>query len=216
MKVLSINVSLPKEILDHGKKVLTGIFKTPVTGPIAVRALNLEGDGQGDLSVHGGVNKAVYAYSSEHFDFWKTALGRENLKPGAFGENLTVEGILESDIAVGDELEIGTARFRVTQPRFPCFKIGIAFGDPEFPKAFLQSGRTGFYLRVVREGIIKAGDSIRLFNAETGKRITVADFVKVYRTRKAGDEELRQLLAHPMISDSWKDWFQAKVNREGT
>lgn len=212
MKVLSINVSLPKEVLDHGKSVVTGIFKKPVTGPVMARTLNLEGDGQGDLSVHGGVNKAVYAYPWEHFAHWQWVLGGRDLTPGAFGENLTIEGLTEGEVAVGDELEVGAARFRVTQPRFPCFKLGIAFGDPKFPKTFLQSGRTGFYLRVVKEGTVTAGDGIRRLEGEADGRMTIENFVKIYRTRKASKDELRVLLAHPDLSESWKSWLQEKVS----
>lgn len=140
MKVLSVNASLPKVATVGGQSVETGIFKEPVSGPVKVRALNLERDAQADLSVHGGSDKAVYAYSWKNIEYWRTRLKRHDLGAGTFGENLTVDEMLDSEVAIGDELEIGSARFLVTQPRLPCFKLGIALGLPDFPKVFHQSG----------------------------------------------------------------------------
>ena len=160
MKILSINVALPRVVSVRGKQVETGIFKIPVSGPIAVRKLNLAGDGQADLSVHGGPDKAVYLYSWDNILHWKKALQRDDLGPGSFGENLTVEGLGENEVAIGDEFAIGTARFVVTQPRLPCFKLALALETPSITKTFLESGRTGFYLRVLQEGVIQAGDAI--------------------------------------------------------
>ena len=134
MKVVSINVSLPRAVSVHGQEVETGIFKVPVTGPVVVRELNLEGDGQADLSVHGGADKAVYLYPWDNILYWRKALSRDDLGPGSFGENLTVEGLGENDVAIGDEFAIGTARFRVTQPRMPCFKLALALETPEHPQ----------------------------------------------------------------------------------
>ncbi len=162
MKLLSVNVAMPAAVASNGRRVKTSIFKKPVEGPVAVRTLNLEGDQQSDLRVHGGTHKAVYAYSWQNVEHWRQYLKRDDLGPGSFGENLTIEGLTDGEIAVGDELEIGTARFAVTQPRIPCFKLGIALGLPEFPKVFHWAGRNGFYLRVQKEGVIQAGDDIRV------------------------------------------------------
>ena len=162
MKVLSINVAEPRVLTVAGERVETGIFKTPVRGRIHVGTLNLEGDRQADISVHGGPDKAVYVYSWENTLFWRQALKREGLGPGSFGENLTVEELREGEVAIGDELRIGTARFQVTQPRLPCFKLALAMDLPDFPKTFLESGRTGFYLRVLEEGEIQSGVSAEL------------------------------------------------------
>lgn len=140
MKVVSINVSLPRAVSVHGQEVETGIFKVPVTGPVVVRELNLEGDGQADLSVHGGADKAVYLYPWDNILYWRKALSRDDLGPGSFGENLTVEGLGENDVAIGDEFAIGTARFRVTQPRMPCFKLALASRHPASPKHFWRAG----------------------------------------------------------------------------
>src|SRR5579872_2629722 len=174
MKVLSVNVAMPRAVSIHGKQVETGIFKTPVSGPVAVGNLNLAGDGQADLSVHGGPDKAVYVYPSEHILHWKQALHRDDLGPGSFGENLTVEGLSENEIAIGDEFAIGTARFVVTQPRLPCFKLALALETPSIPKTFMESGRTGFYLRVLQEGSIAAGDAIYQLPSRETAQVTIA------------------------------------------
>jgi MOSC domain-containing protein YiiM len=162
VKVISVNVGRPKAVDWSGRVVQTGIYKAAVSGPVKVRTLALEGDGQADLRVHGGPRKAVYAYPSEHYAPWSRELRRSDLAWGAFGENLTTEGLVENDVRIGDHLEAGTALFEVTQPRFPCFKLGNKFGTQAFVKQFAQSGRSGFYLAVVREGVIAAGDAVRL------------------------------------------------------
>jgi len=143
-----------------GDAVSTGIFKDPVHGSVRVAFLNLEGDRQADLTVHGGPNKAVYGYPSEHYEFWRAQRGRREVRWGAFGENLTTAGLLEDDVHVGDRYRIGSAALEVTQPRVPCFKLGIKFDDQRMPKQFLQSRRTGFYFKVLEEGEIAAGDKI--------------------------------------------------------
>src|SRR3989475_5271479 len=161
MKLLSVNVGLPREIEWRGKLVRTSIFKAPVPGRVRVAALNLENDEQSDLSVHGGVDKAVYAYPSEHYSFWREELPGVDLPWGMFGENFTTEGLLEEDVRIGDRLQVGSAEFVVTQPRMPCYKLGIRFGRDDMVKRFLQSGRTGFYLAVLREGEAVSGAPIR-------------------------------------------------------
>src|SRR5216683_627435 len=160
MKLVSINVGLPREVRWHGKTVLTSIFKAPVEGSVKVRRLNLEGDRQSDLNVHGGADKAVYVYPSEHYAFWSAELPGSDLPWGAFGENFTTDGLLEDGIHIGDRLRAGSAEFVVSQPRMPCFKLGIRFGRPDMVKRFQKSGKTGFYLAVLQEGDVAAGDSL--------------------------------------------------------
>ena len=161
MKLLSVNASMPKEVPHRGGTVSTGIFKEPVGGRVMLRSLNLEGDGQADRNVHGGINKAVYAYPNEHYEYWSRELGRTDFTFGQFGENFTVSGMLEDAVRIGDVFRIGSALVEVTQPRAPCFKLGIVMGDQRFIKTFEKSGKTGFYFRVLREGIIHVGDEIR-------------------------------------------------------
>jgi len=165
MRLLSINVGLPRQVEWRGAVVTTAIFKSPVSGPVAVKALNIDGDRQADLSVHGGERKAVYAYPHEHYAYWQAELPDADLAPGAFGENLTTDGLIEGDIGPGDLLEIGTATFAVTVPRMPCYKLGVRFDRLDMVKRFWRSRRSGFYLSIVREGTIAAGDEIRLTTA---------------------------------------------------
>ena len=154
MKLLSVNVGLPREIEWQGKRVRTSIFKSASAGHVRVMTLNAEGDEQSDLSVHGGVHKAVYAYPSEHYPFWREEVPGVDLPLGTFGENFTTEGLFEEAVHIGDRFRVGSAEFIVTQPRLPCFKLGIRFGRPEMVKRFLRSGRTGFYLAVLEEGLV--------------------------------------------------------------
>lgn len=209
MKLISVNVSLPKVILAGQLEVETAIFKMPVDGPVKVGRLNIEGDRQADLSVHGGEFKAVYAYSRQNIEYWKKFLRRDDLRPGSFGENLTVDGLLDPEVYIGDELEIGSARFRVTQPRFPCFKLGIAMGQKEFIKTFDDSGRNGFYLSVLQEGVIEAGQEIQRIANPNPETITVAEFADIYRSRNVAGQRttssmIRQMLQEGGIPDSFK------------
>jgi len=174
VKVLSINVGQPRAVPWQRESILTSIFKTPVDGPVAVRAMNLDGDRQSDLLVHGGARKAVYVYPSEHYPFWRGELPDLDFPYGAFGENLTTSGLLETSVRIGDRLTIGTAECAVTQPRMPCFKLIIRFGRPDMVKRFMKSGRSGFYLRVTREGLIETGDDIALA-AGDGAGATVSE-----------------------------------------
>jgi MOSC domain-containing protein YiiM len=176
--VLQINVSLPTIVNFNGNKIETGIFKKPVSGKVKVSRLNLEGDAQADLTVHGGPDKAVYAYPLEQYDYWKTELSNSNLEWGVFGENLTVEGFDESNVCIGDRLKIGSAMFAVTQPRMPCFKLGIRFGDPTIVKRFYKSGKWGFYLSVLEEGEIETGDEIIV--ADRSSDIRLADVSRCF------------------------------------
>ncbi|HLY61654.1 MAG TPA: MOSC domain-containing protein [Terriglobia bacterium] len=209
MNLISINVAVPKVVIAGKQEVSTAIFKTQVTGPVRVGKLNLEGDRQADLSVHGGEHKAVYAYSWQNIEYWKKFLHRDDLRPGSFGENLTVDGLLDTEVSIGDELQIGSARFRVTQPRFPCFKLGIAMGQKKFIKTFDDSGRNGFYLSVLQEGVIEAGNEIRRIANTNPEAITVAEFVKLYQYSRAHGEnisssEIRRRLTLGGPPKEWK------------
>src|SRR5712691_9682319 len=179
MKIISVNVGVPREVEWHGRRVWTSIWKTPKEGRVPVGKVNLEGDKQSDLSVHGGAEKAVYAYPGEHYAFWRTELPDFDLAWGSFGENLTTEGVLESAVMIGDQIQIGSAQFLVTQPRMPCFKLAIRFGRDDMVKRFLQSGRTGFYLAVLREGDVAAGDAID-FTVRDRHGLSVADVAQLY------------------------------------
>jgi len=176
MKVISVNVGLPREVRWQGKPVRTSIWKEPVSGPVRVGRFNLDGDEQSDLSVHGGARKSVYAYPSEHYPSWRTELPGMELPWGIFGENLTTEGLVEAGVHIGDHFRIGTAEFAVTQPRMPCFKLGIRFGRPDIVEEFRRSGRSGFYFSVIREGHVAAGDSIELV-AREAESPTVSEMV---------------------------------------
>ena len=156
MGVVSVNVGLPRDVLWRGRAVTTGIFKSPVEGSVRMSTLNLEGDGQADLTVHGGTSKAVYVYPAEHYDFWRGELPDMKLSWGHFGENLTTRGLLEDAVHIGDVFRIGSALTRVTEPRMPCFKLGIRFGRADMVKLFLAARRTGFYLAVLEEGAVEA------------------------------------------------------------
>ena len=172
MKLLSVNVSLPRDVLHMKKTVSTGIFKESVVGRVMLRTLNLEGDGQADRENHGGLYKAVYAYSTEHYEHWKRELRRSDFTPGQFGENFTVQEMSEDDVHIGDVFRVGGALVQVTQPRAPCYKLGLRIGMPQFPKLFLASGRVGFYLRVLEEGEVGAGDVVERVKLDP-ERMTV-------------------------------------------
>ena len=180
MRVVSVNVALGRPVPWHGEVVRTGIYKEPVPGRVRVRPLGLEGDEQADLRVHGGPTKAVYAYPSEHYAFWQGEFPGRDLPWGTFGENLTVSGLSESSIRVGDRFRIGTTLLAATRPRFPCYKLGIKFGREDIIPRFLASGRTGFYLRVLEEGEVAAGDVIEALGGGDGQS-TIAEIVAARR-----------------------------------
>jgi MOSC domain-containing protein YiiM len=207
MKILSISVGRPREVESRGKRVLTSIFKEPVAGGVWARALNLDGDEQSDLSVHGGPDKAVYVYPSEHYAYWRAQLPGIELPWGAFGENLTSEGLSETAVHIGDLVSIGAAEFVVTQPRIPCFKLGIRFGRLDMVRRFQQSGRTGFYLAVRREGVIAAGDEVRLVPGEQ-HGVSVADIVRLYTSHDGEQALLRRAVALTALPESWRDHFR--------
>ena len=210
MKLISVNVGLPREVSWRGKPVLTSIWKEPVNGSVHVATLNVEGDRQADLSVHGGADKAVYLYPSEHYPYWRHHLPGSELLWGAFGENFTTEGLSEADVNIGDRLRIGSAEFLVTQPRMPCFKLGIRFGRPDILKRFLQSGRTGFYLAVVREGEVAAGDPIHVV-VRDGNAVTVADIVNLYTADSENQELLHRATELSALPGGWRDYFRKRL-----
>lgn len=209
MRVISVNVGLPSAVEWRGETILTGIFKDPVPGPTPLRRYNLDGDGQADLTVHGGRDKAVYAYPSEHYQDWQAQLGRA-LPPGAFGENLTTEGLVEDAVHIGDEFRVGTARLVVTQPRMPCFKLGIKFDDPQMPKAFLRAGRPGIYFAVVEEGTVGPGDPIeRVRTDENG--VSVTAMLALILDRRPSPDTLRRVLRIPALAGVWREEFEARL-----
>jgi len=212
MKLLSINVGLPREIEWRGKTVRTSIFKTPLSGRVRVTKLNVEGDRQSDPTVHGGADKAVYAYPSEHYAFWRNEFPGTDFPWGAFGENLTTEGLFEDNVRVGNRFQAGSAEFVVTQPRMPCFKLGVRFNRPEMVKRFLRSGRTGFYLAVVKEGDVAAGDRIELV-AEDATRVTVADVVGLYTADDSNQDLLRRASELTALPESWREYFRERLWR---
>lgn len=190
--------------------VLTSIFKSPVPGTVHVGKLNLEGDQQSDLSVHGGPDKAIYVYPTEHYPYWKQELTTAELLDGSFGENLTTEGLLENEVFIGDQLRIGSAEFRVTQPRMPCFKLGIRFGRPDIIKRFLNSRRTGFYLAVTREGELAPGDAIERIGREA-HHVPINEITDLYIDHQADPDRLRRASEISSLPLSWREYFQARI-----
>jgi MOSC domain-containing protein YiiM len=210
MRVVSVNVGLPRTVRWKGRDVTTGIFKQPVGGRLPVGRLNLEGDGQADLSVHGGAAKAVYAYPLEHHAFWREQFSRE-WPLGSFGENLTVEGLpLEDGIALGDRLRIGTAELVVTQPRIPCYKLALRFGRDDILERFLASRRTGYYLSVAVEGHLGRGDRVEIVPCRR-ERIPVAEVTRVYASDRHDLETIRRLSTLDALPPDWRGYFQKRL-----
>lgn len=207
MKIVSVNVGLPREVTWKGRTVLTGIFKEPVEGRVRLRSLNLDGDRQADLTVHGGVDKAVYAYSIGHYDYWRRELPDINLPWGMFGENLTTEGLSEDVVNIGDRFRIGTAEVIVTQPRLPCYKLGIKFGRADMVKRFLASRLTGIYFSVVQEGEVGTGDTVELLSQD-GNHVTVADITRLYVRETADLDLLHRAIQVQALPTGWRDYFQ--------
>jgi MOSC domain-containing protein YiiM len=215
MKIVSLNVGLPREVTWHGHAVTTGIFKEPVKGRVALRTLNLDGDRQADLAVHGGAYKAVYCYPLEHYEYWKQELPGRDLPMGMFGENFTTEGILENAVHIGGRFSVGTAEVVVTQPRLPCYKLGVRFQSDDMVKRFLASGRSGFYVAVRREGEVGAGDEIKLV-ARDENAIAVPEFTRLYVAKRYGEADVRvarRALDVDALPESWKDYFRDRLER---
>jgi MOSC domain-containing protein YiiM len=213
MQLLSVNVSLPKEVPHERKTVFTSIYKEPVDGRVMLRTMNLDGDGQADLENHGGVYQAAYVYSVENHDHWCRELGRYYLF-GQFGENFTVEGMAEDDIYIGDVFGVGDALVEVTQPRTPCFKLGIKMGMPKFPKMFLSSGRVGFYLRVLREGEVGAGDAFERIE-ECPERVSVREMSRLLFFEPENLEGAKRALRVRALSPGWRNSFENRLAKAG-
>ncbi|BAY27737.1 MOSC domain-containing protein [Calothrix sp. NIES-2100] len=213
MQLISVNVGLPREVSWKGKTVTTGIFKEPISERVMLRTLNLDGDGQADLTVHGGVDKAAYAYPCEHYDYWRNELPDVALSWGAFGENFTIVGLKEDGINIGDRFRIGTAEVMVTQPRLPCYKLGIKFGRTDIVKLFLASRLTGFYFSVVQEGEVGAGDTLELVHQDENQ-ITVADITRLYLHETNDSEQLHRVVKLSALPASWRDYFIERINKQ--
>ena len=211
MKLISMNVGLPRDVIWKGRKVTTGIFKEPVPGTVRLRKLNLDGDRQADLTVHGGPEKAVYAYPSEHYAAWRSELGRPELTWGMFGENFTTDGMLENKTNIGDTFQIGSALVMVTQPRMPCYKLGIKFGRDEMLKLFLKSLRSGFYFSVLEEGEVAAEDEIKLV-ARDPNNVTIEDITKLYSTERDNDELKRRAIEVEALPSSWRNYLLKQLS----
>ena len=232
MKLVSVNSGMPREVTWHGRMVTTAIFKEPVGGRVALRKLNLDGDRQADLTVHGGEHKAVYCYSLGHYDYWKRELPGRELPMGMFGENFTIEdggpGLpggqalpggqgLEESIHLGDRFSVGTAEVAVTQPRLPCYKLGVRFGSDDMVKRFLASGRTGFYVAVLREGEVGADDEMKL-TARDANAVPVSEITRLYVAKRYGEAEIsavQRALRVKQLPESWKEYFRERLRQAG-
>jgi MOSC domain-containing protein YiiM len=215
MKLLSVNCGMPRQVHRNGVEVTTSIYKEPVAGRIPLRTLNLDGDRQSDLEVHGGKYKAVYCYPVAHYEYWRRELPGRALPPGSFGENFTVDSPLEESVHLGDRFSVGSAEVVVTQPRMPCFKLGIRFESDNMVKRFLDSGRTGFYLAVLGEGEVGAGDELSLIGRDP-ESVSVSEITRLYVAKKYDAEDARQVrraLKVEALPDSWKEYLQEKLNR---
>jgi len=232
MKLVSVNTGMPREVSWHGRIVTTAIFKEPAKGRVALRKLNLDGDCQADLTVHGGEHKAVYCYSLAHYDYWKKELPGRELPMGMFGENFTIDGGgpglpggqalpggqgLEESVHLGDRFSVGTAEVAVTQPRLPCYKLGIRFGSDDMVKRFLASGRTGFYVAVLREGEVGAGDEMKLMAREPNA-VAVSEVTRLYVAKRYSEAEtatVRRALRVEELPESWKEYFRERLRQAG-
>ncbi len=220
MKLASVNTGMPREVKWHGRMVTTAIFKEPVKGRVALRKLNLDGDRQADLTVHGGEHKAVYCYPLAHYDYWKRELPGRELPMGMFGENFTLDdgdgpGLLEESVYLGDRFSVGTAEVTVTQPRLPCYKLGVRFGSDDMVKRFLASGRTGFYVAVLREGEVGAGDEMKII-AREANAVAVSEITHLYVVKRYGEEEIRAVrraLRVEELPESWKEYFRDRLRQ---
>ena len=210
MKLVSVSVGLPRVVMSAGDTVSTGIFKEPVAGRVALRTLNLEGDRQADLSVHGGPSKAVYAYPSEHYEYWRHELPEVKLPWGMFGENFTTAGLSESELNIGDKFRVGSAVVMVTEPRMPCYKLGIKFGRSDIVKRFLASERTGFYFAVLQEGEVGMGDPMELIE-RSKDNLRVSEVTALYTREKHNVGLLRRAIEVATLPESWKEYFRHRL-----
>ena len=211
--MLSVNVGMPKDVPWQGKTVFTGVFKDPVTGPRAVRKLNVDGDGQGDLAGHGGEQRAVFVYQIDSYRYWERELGRSDFVYGQFGENFTVEGLSDDEVCIGDRYRIGTAVFEVTQPRVTCYRVGIRMNDPRIPALLVSHRRPGFYFRVLEEGEVQAGDEIVKL-ASGPEQMTVAEVDALLYLPGHPRQQLLRALRIPALSPGWQASFRALLEGE--
>jgi MOSC domain-containing protein YiiM len=215
MRLVTVNCGMPREIVWNGRVVTTSIYKEPVSARVALRTLNLDGDRQSDLTVHGGKDKAVYCYSTGHYGYWRKELPDRALPMGTFGENFTIEDFDEDSVHIGDRFSVGSAEVVVTQPRLPCYKLGIRFESSDMVRRLLESRRTGFYLAVTLEGDVGAGDEITVLSRDPSS-IAVSEITRLYVTKNFSDEDVRQVrrvLAVESLPARWKDYLQDKMNR---
>jgi MOSC domain-containing protein YiiM len=215
VKVISVNVGLPCEVICHGRIVTTGIFKQPVAGRIGLRKLNLDGDRQADLSVHGGEHKAAYCYPLEHYAYWKKELPGHDLPLGMLGENFTTAGLDENSVHLGDRFSVGSAEVVVTQPRLPCYKLGVRFGFDDMVKRFLASARTGFYLAVTREGEVGAGNEIHLL-ARDPNAVPVSEITRLYTAKRFDDADgaaVQRISQVAAVPENWKDYLRDRLEK---
>lgn len=211
MKILSINVGRPQLVMRNGEPVSTAIFKEPVEGRVMLRTLNLDGDRQADLSVHGGPTKAVYVYPAEHYVYWRSEFPEMELPFGMFGENFTATGFDEKTLNIGDQFSVGDAIVMVTEPRMPCYKLGLRFGRVDIIKRFLVSERTGFYLAVLQEGEVTVGDEFRLARRNEPS-VTINDVTRLYSVDSHNKELLQQAVAVTELPEGWRTHFQNRIN----
>jgi MOSC domain-containing protein YiiM len=227
MKLVSVNTGLPREVMWHGRSVTTGIFKQPVQGRVALRKLNLDGDRQADLTVHGGEYKAVYCYPVAHYDYWRRELPEREVPTAIFGENFTIDAstingsttddLLEDSVHLGDQFSVGSAEVIVTQPRLPCYKLGVRFQADDMVKRFLASGRTGFYFAVTREGEVGADDEIKPIGRDPNG-VPVSEITRLYIAKRYADDDVtwvRRALRVDALPESWKGYFRERLQRMG-
>jgi len=212
MKLISLNVGIPRQVTYKSELVTTGIFKEPMHHRTILRKLNLDGDKQADLTVHGGLDKAVYSYPAEHYGYWQKELPGMYLSWGMFGENFTTEGLFEDNVNIGDQFQIGSAIVIATQPRMPCYKLGVKFGRMDIVKRFLASGLTGIYFKVLQEGEVGAGDVIKLIRRDDNN-VTVKDVIRIYSVDKDDVQTLERAIKVKDLSDGWRSHFIEQLDQ---
>ncbi len=217
MKLVSVNTGLPREVMWHGRSVTTGIYKEPVEGRVRLGKLNLDGDRQADLTVHGGKYKAVYCYPISHYEYWKRELPGRQLPMGIFGENFTIDGVMEDSVHVGDRFSVGSADVIVTQPRLPCYKLGVRLQSDDMVKRFLASGRTGFYFAVTQEGEVGAGDEVKVISREPNS-VPVSEITRLYIAKRYAEDDVASVeraLRVASLPEAWKEYFRERLQKVG-
>jgi len=212
MKIISVNVGLPREVVWKGITIRTAIFKKPVAGTLGIRQLNLAGDQQADLTVHGGPDKAVYAYPVEHYEYWRKQLPDVSFSWGVFGENLTTEGLSEDTLCIGDLVRAGSAILQVTQPRMPCYKLELRFNRDDMIKRFLVSGRSGFYFSVIEPGDVGVGSQVEVLDRDTNN-VTISDILRLYVGQTPDPELLRRMTNVTSLPENWKTQLQLRAQK---